>query len=175
MNSLTPSVARALSAGGLKTAPKRRLRGQFAQFMKHIASPFRRKRVLLLEDDTSMHRLVAKLLRPLHVKVEPFGNGRAVVARIASDSGRYDVLLLDLMMPHHGGLTVLRNLRDHHRSLLGKVILLTGSPRGITDPWSPSVFAVVHKPFVGSALVATVRACVQKQTREDTPERHSSM
>jgi len=45
-----------------------------------------------------------------------------------------DVLLLDLMMPHDGGLTVLRNLRDHHQSLLGKVILLTGSGSGITDP-----------------------------------------
>jgi DNA-binding response OmpR family regulator len=139
-----------------------------SQFLKRAARfwPFRRTRVLLLEDDTSMQRLVVKLLRSLRVKVELFGNGRAVVTRILNDSERYDALLLDLMMPHDGGLTVLRNLREHHQALLRKVILLTGSGSGITDPWSPLVFAVVHKPFDGSALVTTVRACcVQRRDR----------
>ena len=152
MNSVTPS------AGGAS-----RVRRGSVHFAKRIARlwPLGRKRVLLLEDDTSMQRLVVKLLRPLHVKVELFGNGRDVVAKILKESERYDVLLLDLMMPHEGGLTVLRNLRDHHLSLLGRVILLTGSGNAITDPWSPLVFAVVHKPFEGSALVTTVRACVQ--------------
>jgi hypothetical protein len=32
----------------------------------------------------------------------------------------------------------------------------------ITDPWSSFVFAVVHKPFDGSALVNTVRACFRQ-------------
>jgi len=122
--------------------------------------PFGRKRILLLEDDASMQRLVSKLLRSLRVRVELFGNGSAVVARIATKRERYDGLLLDLMMPHDGGLTVLRNLRDHHPALLRRVILLTASGKGITDRWSHLVFAVVHKPFDGSALVATVRACV---------------
>lgn len=134
-------------------------------FLKRVLAlwPLRRARVLLLEDDTSMQRLVVKLLRSLRVKVDLFGNGRAVVARILDDSVRYDALLLDLMMPHDGGLTVLRNLREHHETLLGKVILLTGSGSGITDPWSPLVFAVVHKPFEGSALITTVRACCVQQ------------
>jgi DNA-binding response OmpR family regulator len=121
--------------------------------------PFGHKRVLLLEDDTSMQKLVARLLRPLHVRVDVFGNGRDVVRKIAVEGERYDALLLDLMMPHEGGLTVLRDLREHHASLLGRVILMTGSGSGITDPWSHLVFAVVHKPFDGSALVTTVRAC----------------
>ncbi len=138
--------------------------GRLVQLLQRIAPlwPFGRKRILLLEDDTSMHKLVEKLLRPLHVKVELFGNGRAVIARIATKSDRYDGLLLDLMMPHDGGLTVLRNLRDQHPSLLGRVILVTGSGSGITDPWSDLVFAVVHKPFDGSALVTTVQACIKQ-------------
>jgi DNA-binding response OmpR family regulator len=129
--------------------------------LRHIAHlwPFGHKRVLLLEDDTSMQKLVARLLRPLHVRVDVFGNGRDVVRKIAVEGERYDALLLDLMMPHEGGLTVLRDLREHHASLLGRVILMTGSGSGITDPWSHLVFAVVHKPFDGSALVTTVRAC----------------
>ena len=124
--------------------------------------PFGYKRVLVLEDDTMMQKLVAKLLRPLHVRVDSFGNGRDVVRKIAVDGERYDALLLDLMMPHDGGLTVLRDLREHHPSILRRVILMTGSGTSITDPWSPLVFAVVHKPFDGSALVTTVRACFEQ-------------
>ena len=124
--------------------------------------PFGYKRVLVLEDDTMMQKLVAKLLRPLHVRVDSFGNGRDVVRKIAVGGERYDALLLDLMMPHDGGLTVLRDLREHHPSVLRRVILMTGSGTSITDPWSPLVFAVVHKPFDGSALVTTVRACFEQ-------------
>jgi DNA-binding response OmpR family regulator len=138
---------------------------QLRQLLNRVRPPwpFNPKRVLLLDDDTSMQRLVTKLLRPLRVKVELFGNGRAVVARIGAKAERYDALLLDLMMPHEGGLTVLRYLKDHHSSLLGRVIVLTGSGSGVTDPWSGQVYAVVHKPFDGAALVTTVRSCVEQQ------------
>ena len=127
------------------------------------ATPFGHRRILLLEDDTSMHRLIKKVLRPLHVKVELFGNGRDVVARLAAHGKRYDALLLDLMMPHDGGLTVLRSLRDSQASLLERVIVLTGSGPAITDAWSDQVFAIVHKPFDSPALLETVRACVEQR------------
>ena len=124
--------------------------------------PFGYKRVLLLEDDTMMQKLVVKLLKSLHVRVDVFGNGRAVVRTITVDGERYDALLLDLMMPHDGGLTVLRDLREHHTWYLRRVILMTASGSGITDPWSSLVFAVVHKPFEASALMTTVQACLRQ-------------
>jgi DNA-binding NtrC family response regulator len=131
--------------------------------LRHIARlwPFGYKRVLVLEDDTMMQKLVAKLLRPLHVRVRIFGNGRDVVRKIELEGERYDALLLDLMMPHDGGLTVLRHLSKHHPALLGRVILMTASSDSIIGPWAPRVFAVVHKPFDGSAVVTAVRACLK--------------
>jgi DNA-binding response OmpR family regulator len=132
--------------------------------VKRIAQlwPFGRKRVLILEDDTTMQKLVAKLLKSLPVKVDIFGNGRDVIRKIATEGERYDALLVDLMMPHEGGLTVLRNLQKEHAPLLRRVILMTASGNAITNPWSHLVFAVVRKPFDGPALVETVRACFQQ-------------
>jgi DNA-binding response OmpR family regulator len=124
--------------------------------------PFGHKRVLILEDDTTMQRLVTKLLKSLPVRVDVFGNGRDVVRKIASESARYDALLVDLMMPHEGGLTVLRNLQANNTALLRRVILMTASGSSITDPWSHLVFAVVRKPFDSSTLVNTVRECVRQ-------------
>lgn len=132
--------------------------------LRHIPRlwPFGYKRVLVLEDDTMMQKLVAKLLRPLHLRVDVIGNGREVVRKIELESERYDVLLLDLMMPHDGGLTVLRHLREQHPSLLRRVILMTASSHTVIDPWMPLVFAVVRKPFDGSALLTAVTACLQQ-------------
>ena len=122
--------------------------------------PFGHKRVLILEDDTTMQKLVTKLLESLPVRVDVFGNGRDVVQKIASESDRYDALLVDLMMPHDGGLTVLRNLQENNKDLLRRVIVMTASGNSVTNPWSHLVFAVVRKPFDGSTLVNTVRECL---------------
>ena|SRR5579859_5620705 len=135
----------------------RRARPLHHRFM----SLLKRKRILLLEDDPSMQRLIVHVLKRLHVKVELFGEGRDVIARIAARHDRYAALLLDVMMPHDGGLSVLRNLREHHPTLLQKVILVTASGTGITDRWSHLVYAVVHKPFDGAALAKTVQECVR--------------
>ena len=165
------ALKQSLRSAGRRTARNERVKWMvllplrpFGLLWNRVASvwPGSRRRVLLLEDDTSMQRLVAKLLRRRGVRVEVFGDGRSVVARVATAGGRYAALLLDLMMPHEGGLTVLRDLRDHDPSLLGRVILLTASGSGVTDPWSPRVFAVVHKPFSSAELVTTVRACMKQ-------------
>lgn len=121
------------------------------------------KYVLVLEDDTMMQKLVVRLLRSLHVRVDVFGNGRDVVRKVDVQGERYDALLLDLMMPHDGGLTVLRHLREHYPALLRRVILMTASTNSIIEPWAPLVFAVVHKPLNGSVLVTTVQACLEQQ------------
>ncbi len=148
-------------------ARKRRVQTMVRRPLRAIAHlwPFGLKRVLILEDDTTMQKLVVKLLRSLHVRVDVFGNGRDVVRKLELDGERYDALILDLMMPHDGGLTVLRNLRDHHASFLRRVILMTGSGSSITDPWSHLVFAIVHKPLNGSALVTTAQACLRQPER----------
>jgi DNA-binding NtrC family response regulator len=124
--------------------------------------PFGHKRVLVLEDDTMMQKLVAKLLKSIHVRADVFGNGRDAIRKLATEGERYDALLFDLMMPHEGGLTVLRNLQEHQPALLRKVILMTGSGSSITNPWSDIIFAVVHKPFDSSALLDTVRDCFRQ-------------
>ena len=151
-----------MSRNGVKAVSGRPLR----HLWKRAAPlwPFGHKRILLLEDDTSMQKLVSLLLRPLHMKVDVFGGGRDVIASIASNPNRYDALLLDLMMPQDGGLTVLRELRDNHPELLERVILLTASGTTITAPWLPHVFAVVHKPFEGEQLVSTVEECVRRDS-----------
>lgn len=117
---------------------------------------FRRKklRVLLLEDDVSMQKLVSALLRRKGHRVDVVDSGTKAIEAI--DREDYGVLLLDVMMPTEGGVTVLRYLRQHKPELLQRVILLTATAETVLKSISKDVFAVVRKPFDPDHLIATV-------------------
>jgi len=115
----------------------------------------RRKRVLLLDDDVSMQRLVARILGRSGFRVDVFLTGNQAIAAIRRQ--RYDVILLDLMMPHEGGMTVIRHLRVNDPKTLKRSILLTASPDSLIDALSGEVETVVQKPFEAEQLIDAVR------------------
>ena len=119
----------------------------------------RRKRVLLLDDDPSMQRLVAKLLSRSGFRVDVFLTGRQAIDAVGK--AEYDVLLLDLMMPHEGGMTVIRHLRTKNPALLKRSILFTASPDSLIGSLSGDVPTVVQKPFEPQQLVDAVRKMSQ--------------
>jgi two-component system response regulator GlrR len=118
-------------------------------------------RVLLLDDDPSMQRLVSTLLRRKGFRVDTFLTGREAIEAI--DTGGYDVLLLDLMMPHEGGLTVIRHLRANSPNLLKRVLLLTGSTDAVILSASEGVAGVVQKPFEAPELVDAVERVTERR------------
>ena len=119
-----------------------------------MMSLLRRKgRLLLLDDDPSMQRLISTLLSREGYKVDVVSEAAQAKALLARR--RYDGLLLDVMTPTEGGLTVIRDLRESRPALLARVILVTASPdsilRSVTD-----IAAVVRKPFQPSELIDAV-------------------
>ena len=115
----------------------------------------RRKRILLLDDDLSIHRLVTRLLGRQGFRVDVFLTGNQAIAALRRQ--QYDVLLLDLMMPHEGGMTVIRHLRENDPPSLKRSILLTASPDSLIDALSGEVKTVVQKPFKPQELIDAVR------------------
>jgi DNA-binding response OmpR family regulator len=116
----------------------------------------RRQRVLLLDDDPSMQRLVSALLKKEGFRVDVVLTGREAIASM--DSHPYDVVLLDLMMPHEGGITVIRELEGRgEKEKLSRVLILSGSSESVLAGIRSSVAGVVQKPFDPKDLVAAVR------------------
>ncbi|HEX8153356.1 MAG TPA: response regulator [Thermoanaerobaculia bacterium] len=116
---------------------------------------FRKKgRVLLLDDDVSIQRLVGMLLRRHGLRVDVVGKGSDAIDAIGKE--QYDALLLDLMMPHEGGMTVIRHLRDVGSPMLSRVIVLTATPGSVLKTIEKDVAAIVHKPFEADDLLATI-------------------
>ena len=117
---------------------------------------FRKKqRVLLLDDDPSMQRLVSTLLKREGYRVDVVLTGRDAIKAIDSDG--YAVMLLDLMMPNEGGLTVIRHLESKRSDELRRVLVVTASPDSVVGTIRSSVAGVVQKPFETEELLGAVR------------------
>ena len=121
----------------------------------------RKRRVLLLDDDPSMQRLVSSLLQREGFRVDVFLTGRDALR--ALDRGKYDVLLLDLMMPHEGGMTVIRHLRKNDPEPLHRALLLTAMPKSTVDSLQKEVAGIVQKPFDPPQLIGAVREITDKK------------
>jgi DNA-binding response OmpR family regulator len=114
----------------------------------------RKARVLMLDDDASMQKLVTLLLKRAGYRVEVFTSGNDAIAAIEKTD--YGAILVDLMMPLEGGATVIRHLRETSPELLRRVLVVTGAPDTVTRAVATEVAGIVRKPFEANELVESV-------------------
>ena len=119
-----------------------------------------RKRLLLLDDDPAMQRLIAALLRRHGYRIDVVSGASAAIEKIARTD--YGALLLDLMTPTEGGMTVVRHLKKTKPELLRRVLLVTASPASVLKTIAPDVAGVVQKPFESKELLGAVERIAGK-------------
>jgi CheY-like chemotaxis protein len=118
----------------------------------------RKPRLLLLDDDPSMQRLMAAILRRAGYRIDVVSEAAQAIENIGRN--QYQALLLDVMTPTEGGLTVIRHLREVKPALMKRVVLVTASPDAVLKGVSADVFGIVRKPFKAEELTSTIRQAV---------------
>lgn len=125
-----------------------------------------KKRVLVCEDDDGIRTLVDVLLRRRGFLVEAVTNGRAAIEALSSSD--FDVVLLDLLMPHVSGYEVLHFLRSTHPEVLGRVVVVTAFQNAFREQLP--IAAVVRKPFDISELITLLDGVVDRDRAEGWPQ-----
>lgn len=118
--------------------------------------------ILIADDDIDIRDLVVfKLERAGHT-VEAVGDGLA--AQEAVRSRRYDLVILDIMMPGKSGLDVLREMRAEPGLSRVPVVLLTARSRDVDVDagFSSGADDYVIKPFSPRELVSRIEALLAK-------------
>lgn len=113
-------------------------------------------RLLLAEDEVSLSRAIVAILQKNNYSVDAVYNGEDALLYL--DSGTYDGLILDVMMPKLDGISVLRTMRAKGNHI--PVLMLTaksevddkvlGLDSGAND--------YLTKPFNTKELLARIRA-----------------
>ncbi|HYH07997.1 MAG TPA: response regulator [Thermoanaerobaculia bacterium] len=120
----------------------------------------RKARLLVLDDDLSMQKLMGTLLRRAGHRVDTVTAGAQAIEKLGRH--QYDGLLLDLMTPTEGGMTVIRHLQENAPEMLKRVVLVTASPESVLKMASRGVFGVVRKPFDAGELISTIERLLQQ-------------
>jgi DNA-binding response OmpR family regulator len=117
-------------------------------------------RVLVVDDDERVRRLIRLNLELEGFEVELAADGRECLTSVRSNPP--DVITLDLVMPTVDGLTAAARLREAEHSRHIPLVLITGAatPRDRIRADEIGVAAVLVKPFEPEDLVATIRGVV---------------
>jgi two-component system cell cycle sensor histidine kinase/response regulator CckA len=115
----------------------------------------RPRRVLLVEDEDMVRKVVSRMLTSRGYEVHAAASGAEAMALFdGSGPDEFDLLVTDLMMPDGGGLGVARNLTARMPAL--RVLLVSGySPSG-TEGWDPARFRFLTKPFGSVELTRAI-------------------
>jgi CheY-like chemotaxis protein len=116
-------------------------------------SPFR---ILVVEDEPVIRELVRSMLDDGPVEVETAGNG-ADGLRLARGS-RFDLVLLDVVLPGMDGLTVCRMLKADPATSAVPLYMLTAKTRrsDLEAALAAGANGYIHKPFRGAELMELV-------------------
>lgn len=118
------------------------------------------RKVLIAEDDGAVRKAVQRVLELENYEVTAVNDGQAALDALTK--GRFDLVVMDVMMPFADGLTVCREAR--HRGVTTPILLLTarvevgdrvaGLDAGADD--------YLVKPFVVDELLARCRALLRR-------------
>lgn len=120
-----------------------------------------RERILVVEDEGMLRRLVARMLRTLGYAVCEAATGREALGLWNEHDGQFDLLFTDMVMPEGvSGLELALQLRSLKPGL--KTIISSGYTKEVTFNRTALAAKIVYlpKPYEVSALAQVVRDCL---------------
>ena len=122
------------------------------------------KRVLVVDDDVEVRKILASALAPRGLLVDLAADGNAAVSLLAEN--QYAVVLLDLVMPDADGFHVLDALRQGAMQSSPVVLVLTGAEPEIAERLdSQRIHGLIRKPFDPQDIASLVVACSEIKSR----------
>jgi two-component system chemotaxis response regulator CheY len=116
------------------------------------------KTILIVDDSSTMRRMIAAALRQLHnIRFDEAGTGLEAIERLALT--KVDLILLDLNMPDMHGRDVVEFVRKHqHYHGIPIVVLTTrGDEASRSAVLAAGATVYLTKPFLPHMLTAHVR------------------
>jgi CheY-like chemotaxis protein len=128
---------------------------------KEISKSGRNEMILLAEDEQSVRQLLAAILEDAGYKIIQAATGNEAVAEYAAAPRKFDLIILDVMMPNKSGKEVL----DHVRQLEpeARILFISGYPADIIHRTGiTGNLDFLSKPIMPTVLLSKVRQILDR-------------
>ncbi|HEY7413077.1 MAG TPA: response regulator [Vicinamibacteria bacterium] len=119
------------------------------------------KRILVVDDDEHIRNLEKSILEGKGFDVTTASGGNEALEILKKE--RYDLVLLDVMMPEVDGFTVCRKIKDDPRLREMPVIFLTakGGGEALAEGFESGAIMYINKPFTANKLLTIVNTMLE--------------
>ena len=117
-------------------------------------------RVLIIEDEEKMARMLTRVLREEGYAVETAGDGRTGLGRALDDT--FDLLIIDWMLPERSGVQIVRGLRAAEVHTPVQMLTARGQVEDRVEGLDSGADDYLPKPFALPELLARARALTRR-------------
>jgi two-component system, OmpR family, response regulator len=128
-----------------------------------VGAEVQRKRVLVVDDDETILKLIGRVLQECEVNFDVARDGVQALQKLAG--AKYDIAIIDLVMPDFDGLQLLERISDLMIEPPMVVVITAHSKELRHRLDSGLVNMVIRKPFDARELAAMIKNCLDAAPR----------
>jgi DNA-binding response OmpR family regulator len=119
-------------------------------------------RILLVEDDEIMNRVIERILLKEGFSVAAAKNGKEALQNI--DSGNFDLVITDIMMPYANGFEIVSKVKSLKGARPVPVIVIStvGNEDSVMEAFRLGADDFLKKPIMAGELTIRVRRLLAK-------------
>jgi DNA-binding response OmpR family regulator len=120
-------------------------------------------RILVVEDELHLAEGLRFNLEAEGYQVEVVETGESALERLLPDAARFDVVVLDVMLPGKDGFTVMRELRHAGQFIPTLMLTARGHAEDILLGFEAGADDYLTKPFELAILIARIRGLLRRR------------
>lgn len=115
-----------------------------------------KKRILVVEDEERIRKIIGIIIRGEDVEIEEAADGKEALDKVFNE--HYDLIILDLMIPEIDGFGVLQKIRDNESTADLPVIIVSArtSDKDILEGLKGGANYYIPKPFEPQELTSSL-------------------
>ncbi|MBY0555339.1 response regulator transcription factor [bacterium] len=129
-----------------------------------ISNFIKNKKALVVEDEAAIAQLLKINLTQLGFDVETSGDAETAFANLQNN--KYDLCLLDWMLPGVQGVDFLKKIRPHHKALKVMMVTAKADADSVVMGLESGADDYLPKPFDAKVLAARVRQLMRRLQME---------
>lgn len=124
-------------------------------------------KILLIEDDEVMPKIVERILHKEEYKIEHVTNGKEAFQKLDDTNYAFDLIITDIMMPYANGFEILSKVKNRKEGKPIPVIIVSnaGNEDMILEGFKLGADDFLKKPVIPGELLIRVKRLLMQYNR----------